>query len=78
VQLTQITCISLLPFLLIVVPLYGFVLPSIAMVVEVTRYSAEWEGYVMDNFEMAYTFLRFSEYWALGVVQIGVNARYKK
>ena len=50
---------------LLVLFLFGFVLPFISMIIEL-QIVGEW----MDSFEVVYTFLRFPTYWIIGIIQM--------
>lgn len=50
---------------LLVLLLFGFVLPFISMIIEL-QIVGEW----MDSFEVIYTFLRFPTYWVIGIIQM--------
>ena len=50
---------------LLVLFLFGFVLPFISMIIEL-QIVGEW----MDDFEVVYTFLRFPTYWVIGIIQM--------
>lgn len=50
---------------LLVLLLFGFVIPFISMIIEL-QIVGEW----MDSFEVVYTFLRFPIYWVIGIIQM--------
>jgi len=54
------------------VPLFLVVLPLGSMMIEIDRFSADHRGMLTDGFELLYTWLRFPEYWVLGLGQLGL------
>jgi|SRR5690606_26871336 len=59
--------------------LFGFLLPLFSMLIElqIVKSNGGW----MDNFEVAYTYLRFPTYWIIGIVQgiiTGIKLSYLK
>jgi len=50
---------------LLVLFLFGFLLPLISMIIEL-QIVGEW----MDSFEVIYTYLRFPTYWVIGIIQM--------
>ena len=57
--------------------LFGFIVPFISMIIELQLVKAR--GGWMDNFEVAYVYLRFPVYWSIGIVQcIIIGLGYKK
>ena len=53
---------------LFVVLLFGFVFPVTSMLVELEIVKSQ--GGWIDNFEVAYTYLKFPIYWVIGIIQI--------
>lgn len=52
--------------------LFLFVLPSVSMFLEIDRFAEAHRGQLTDGFERLYVFLRFPEYWILGLTQLGL------
>lgn len=48
------------------------VLPFTSMILELDRFTKEHRGQLTDGFEKLYVFLRFPEYWMLGLTQLGL------